>query len=377
MSLSKVMVLKEKNNGFGSRLRELRESKKLSRQELSNLLGISYQKVTNWELELTSPIITELGEVADVLGVTIDNLLGVKSLFTNFNPTSKELTMDTLGSRIKVARLERQIKKSELAQGLNTAVSSITSWESDRKIPNIKNLIQLSMMLSVSTDFLLEGKLTNFNLPSHEELVATKSEFSKRLKQIRLERSLSRNGLASEIGLTPCVVYRWEKGTSVPSIDSLQKLLKFLGITFDEFLTPSCDSITESPKEVKALAMEIAKKKEDTRSETHLKTSDIIEDVIENVVEETKTLFHKAPESSDDLAQAIKRVVSRAQFALAEVMNQMTEDITSELSKNQSTSDSKIELNETELELIEKVRQLDESEIDSLQSYLNYLISKK
>lgn len=57
--------------------------------------------------------------------------------------------------------------------------------------------------------------------------------FSKRLKQLRLEKNLSQLQLANLTKITQSNIVRWEKGEQVPSIFSLITLAKFFECSID------------------------------------------------------------------------------------------------------------------------------------------------
>lgn len=61
---------------FGQRFQKLRKAKGLTQEDIANKIDISAQAVSKWENDLTSPDISVLGELSDMLGVTLDELLG-------------------------------------------------------------------------------------------------------------------------------------------------------------------------------------------------------------------------------------------------------------------------------------------------------------
>lgn len=56
----------------------LRKARNMTQMELADRLNISFQAVSNWERGQTMPDIAKLGELAEIFGVTIDELLGNK-----------------------------------------------------------------------------------------------------------------------------------------------------------------------------------------------------------------------------------------------------------------------------------------------------------
>ena len=67
------------NETMGNILARLRKEKGMTQEQLANELGISYQAVSKWENELSSPDISALPLLADIFGVSVDALFGRES----------------------------------------------------------------------------------------------------------------------------------------------------------------------------------------------------------------------------------------------------------------------------------------------------------
>ena len=63
----------------GLKIAELRKKRNMTQMELADKMGISFQAVSNWERGNSMPDISKLPELAEVFGVTIDELLGEDS----------------------------------------------------------------------------------------------------------------------------------------------------------------------------------------------------------------------------------------------------------------------------------------------------------
>lgn len=63
----------------------------------------------------------------------------------------------TFGERLREARKSAGLTQEQLAQKLLVSRQAITKWESDRGMPDIENLKQLSALLGVSVDYLLDS----------------------------------------------------------------------------------------------------------------------------------------------------------------------------------------------------------------------------
>ena len=63
-------------NKFAERVREFRTEKGLSRKELANRLGTLQRNISYWELGQRECSFDMLLKIAEVLGVSVDYLLG-------------------------------------------------------------------------------------------------------------------------------------------------------------------------------------------------------------------------------------------------------------------------------------------------------------
>jgi transcriptional regulator with XRE-family HTH domain len=88
----------------------------------------------------------------------------------------------------------------------------------------------------------------------------------KRIKELRENygEGLSQEALAKELSLASNTISRWETATYRPSIEDLDKLSRFFGVSILEFFPP-----TESPADDKVAAL--------LRTAKQLKTEDLNE----------------------------------------------------------------------------------------------------
>ncbi len=61
---------------FGERFTRLRKAKGMTQEDVAKQVTISPQAVSKWENDISSPDITMIGQLADILGVSVDELLG-------------------------------------------------------------------------------------------------------------------------------------------------------------------------------------------------------------------------------------------------------------------------------------------------------------
>ncbi len=72
--------MEQQKETLGKRIAQLRKEKGLTQEQLAEKVGVSAQAVSKWENDISCPDITLLPLLADILGVTVDELLGVKPI---------------------------------------------------------------------------------------------------------------------------------------------------------------------------------------------------------------------------------------------------------------------------------------------------------
>lgn len=66
-------------NTLGKRIAQLRKEKNLTQEDLAQKMDVSAQAVSKWENDLTCPDIASLPKLAQILEVTVDELLSGKT----------------------------------------------------------------------------------------------------------------------------------------------------------------------------------------------------------------------------------------------------------------------------------------------------------
>lgn len=90
------------NATLGSRISKWRKEKRMTQEELAEKLGVSSQAVSKWENDVSCPEISLLPELADILGITIDELLTGNSGKVQQLPVDQRKSLDQLTLRVRV-----------------------------------------------------------------------------------------------------------------------------------------------------------------------------------------------------------------------------------------------------------------------------------
>lgn len=137
---------------LGNKLREIKEEKGLTQEELASLLHINRVQYNQYENNYFNIPIKHLIEIADFYQISIDFLFNNDFNHSNiYNSVNKELA----GTRLKEFRKEHKLTQKKLAEILNTTHSNIGFYEKGRNLIATPFLYQICHKYGVSADYLL------------------------------------------------------------------------------------------------------------------------------------------------------------------------------------------------------------------------------
>ena len=90
---------------IGAKIAELRREHNMKQDELAEMLGVTPQAVSKWENGASMPDISLLPKIAQIFGVTIDDLFGVNNTpkpDVQMLPAEKRKSFDEMILRIRV-----------------------------------------------------------------------------------------------------------------------------------------------------------------------------------------------------------------------------------------------------------------------------------
>jgi transcriptional regulator with XRE-family HTH domain len=90
-TIGPTIVKNQETNGFGARLAELRKSRGLTQTQLGEAVGSSKRVIAYYETDGGQPPGPMLPNLADALGVSIDELLGTKPIKKKESPKTARL----------------------------------------------------------------------------------------------------------------------------------------------------------------------------------------------------------------------------------------------------------------------------------------------
>lgn len=103
---------------FGQRFSRLRKAKDLRQEDIADKIGISPQAVSKWENDISLPDITILTDLSDLLGVSLDELLGKEQRVTHMVYSEEKKDINNLMLKIIVDSSEGDRVRVNLPMGL-------------------------------------------------------------------------------------------------------------------------------------------------------------------------------------------------------------------------------------------------------------------
>ena len=86
---------------FGQRLQRLRKNANLTQEDVATKLNITAQAVSKWENDVSAPDISVLVELSEILGVSLDELMG-KEPTTTLVPQEQRKDVDKMFLRVNI-----------------------------------------------------------------------------------------------------------------------------------------------------------------------------------------------------------------------------------------------------------------------------------
>lgn len=152
----------------GKNIKAARTEKNMTQLELADILGVSYQAVSNWERGNTMPDIAKLPDISKALGIEISDILGEDNCANTIKKvlddspealSSKELT--DVAAILPPEELKKEMKKTSEQEPLNIkAIVGLAPFLDDEILDeivskvdtaNVRDLIPLAPFLSDNT----------------------------------------------------------------------------------------------------------------------------------------------------------------------------------------------------------------------------------
>lgn len=104
-----------------------------------------------------------------------------------------EIDLQGIGKRIQTRRKQQGYTQEQLAEMMNVSIQMISNLERGNKAIRIDNLINLSQILNVSTDYILTGKQTKDDVTAVIAQISSLSERDREMIELLIDYCVSPN----------------------------------------------------------------------------------------------------------------------------------------------------------------------------------------
>ena len=98
-----------------------------------------------------------------------------------------------IGKRIQGRRKQMGLTQEQLADKMDVSIQMVSNLERGNKSIRIENLIKLSEILNISTDYILTGKETAEDMQGLTEQMASLSQKERKMMKLLMDFCLSEN----------------------------------------------------------------------------------------------------------------------------------------------------------------------------------------
>lgn len=90
----------------------------------------------------------------------------------------------TLSGRLQELRKSHNLSQEQLAEQLDVSRQAISKWEGGQANPDVNNILKLSKIYEVSTDYILTGRETDNQIVYKETIVYKEKQGFKKLHDL-------------------------------------------------------------------------------------------------------------------------------------------------------------------------------------------------
>lgn len=122
--------------------------------------------------------------------------LKVHIIIPEFNKRGEnmgEVDLNGIGKRIQNRRKQLMFTQEQLAEMMNVSIQMVSNLERGNKAIRIDNLINLSQILEISTDYILTGKATSDDNEALASRIAQLSLKDRKMVEMLVEYCLTEN----------------------------------------------------------------------------------------------------------------------------------------------------------------------------------------
>lgn len=136
-----------------NKLQDMREDKEMTQNDLANILKITQQNYSRWEVNEKIIPIKHLNNLSNYFNCSLDYLMNLNDVF-NYPNNKKEINKIKVGERLKEFRINANLTQRQLAEILNTTHSTISAYETGKTLLLLAFAYDIATKYHISLDWL-------------------------------------------------------------------------------------------------------------------------------------------------------------------------------------------------------------------------------
>ena len=136
-----------------------------------------------------------------------------------------------LGENLSSLMVEHNLKAPAFAKLLNIDRSTVTEYQRGKRTPKFHVFVSIIEYFNISADILLG--LADY---SPATIFFPLKPFGDRLRTVMAETSTSQYRIEKDLHISGSTMYNWLTGKSLPNVESLIKLSKYMDVSVDYLL---------------------------------------------------------------------------------------------------------------------------------------------
>src|SRR5574344_164708 len=115
------------------RLKDIREEYDLSQKDVAEILEVTQQNYSLWEIEEKIIPIKHLNKSCNHFKVSIDYVAGISNV-RSYKEQNNNINKIIVGKRLKELRIKNNLTQMQLAKSLNTSLCTISAYENGKTL---------------------------------------------------------------------------------------------------------------------------------------------------------------------------------------------------------------------------------------------------
>lgn len=139
------------------RLKDIKEEYDLSQKDVAEILEVTQQNYSLWEIEEKIIPIKHLNKFCNHFKVSIDYVAGISNV-RSYKEQNNNINKIIVGKRLKELRIKNNLTQMQLANSLNTSHSTISAYENGKTLLLLAFAYEIAKKCKISIDWLY-GKI--------------------------------------------------------------------------------------------------------------------------------------------------------------------------------------------------------------------------